>query len=103
MIDNKKAESQRLTASEARRIAGRSLDEKIDAILEAIRRAANEKKRVLATGWDHKEDEDLWIQGGYGRTDDWKTAVEILEDLGYKVTFFYEECQFVNMYTKVEW
>lgn len=92
-----------LTALEARQLAGPTLEEKIEALLEAIRVAATAKKRSIKTGWQHKQDDDLWIDGGYNNSPDWKTAKKVLEDLGYKVTFIYNANQFVDMYTLVEW
>lgn len=93
----------RMTADEARLIAGRSLDDKVDAILDAIRKAAQQKKRKLRAGWDYKDDCDLWITGGYAKTNDWKQVKSTLESLGYKVSFYYREAQFVDMYTLITW
>lgn len=98
-MENKKL----FSAAEAKELAGKTLDEKIDDILEAIKVAATERKRMLRTGWDYKADQDLWIHGGYGTTKEWEWARKKLTDLGYKVKFFYEEHQFVDMYTLIEW
>ena len=92
-----------LTAKEARELSGKTVEEKVESLLESIREKAKTGARKIATGYSHKEDADLWISGGYSKTDDWKRAKGILEGLGYKVTFFYEERQFVDMYTLVEW
>lgn len=93
----------RLTADKAREIAGRTFDEKIDAILEKIEEVSKDHKRCLRTGWQYRDDKSLWIDGGYSGTDEWKQAKKTLEDLGYKVSFFYKEAQFVDMYTLIEW
>jgi hypothetical protein len=45
----------------------------------------------------------LWIRGGYNHTEDWKAARKILMDLGYTVEFYYNESQFVDMYTLIKW
>lgn len=92
-----------LTAEQARQIAGKIVQEKVESLLKAIEEAANAKKRRLRTGWDYKEDRDLWIDGGYNATKDWQEAVKILEGLGYKVKFYYKESQFVDMYILIEW
>ena len=93
-----------IDAKEARKIAGPTLDEKIESLGTTIEILAGAKKRKCRTGWDHKEDKDLWINGGYGQTDEWKLAKKKLESLGYKVSFYYSEgSQFVDMYTVVEW
>jgi len=58
----------------------------------------------LRTGWEYKEDQDLWIYGGYKPTKEWHKAKEILEHLGFKVTFYYSDGSMaVDMYTLVEW
>lgn len=92
-----------LTAQEARKLAGPTLDEKVESLLKSVEEKAKEGQRKLATGYSHKEDNDLWINGGYSRTDEWVKAKTMLENLGYKVSFFYEEHQLVDMYTLVEW
>lgn len=94
----------RLTAAEARELAGPTLDEKVDAILEAIKDAAKSEKRVLRAGWDYKTDNNLWIDGGYRETEEWKKAVAILQSLGYDVQFYYNEGSLaVDMYTVIKW
>lgn len=86
-------------------VAGPTVEEKVLAKVESILVSvkANASKRRLRAGYDHNADADLWINGGYSGTDEWKMAKSILEKLGYKVTFFYEERQFVDMYTVIEW
>lgn len=91
------------TAKEARQLSGKSVEEKVESLLEAVRIAANNKQRELRCGWSYKEDKDLWINGGYSKTTEWKQAKDILESLGFTVEFFYEDKQFVNMYTIIKW
>lgn len=93
----------RITASEARAMSGRTLDEKIDSLLVEIEKAAKNGKRELRTGYQHREDPDLWVNGGYSTSPEWQAAKEELQKLGYTVTFFYEERQFVDMYTIIKW
>tara|TARA_R110000803_G_scaffold98985_1_gene167051 strand:+ start:988 stop:1281 length:294 start_codon:yes stop_codon:yes gene_type:complete len=95
--------STRLTADKARELAGRTVEEAVDSILVSIEAKAKKKSRELKTGWEHKEDNELWERGGYATSEDWKEAKATLEGLGYTVTFFYEERQFVNMYTLITW
>ena len=92
-----------INAAEARKMAGPTLDEKIDALGETIKKQASKGHRQCKTGWTHQEDLSLWIDGGYDQSKDWKQAKQILEALGFQVSFFYEEKQFVNMYTLIEW
>lgn len=93
-----------ITASEAKRLAGLTVEEKVESLSNSIEKSAKEKKRCLRTGWDYKEDNDLWVNGGYSKTQEWWKAKEILENLGYKVSFYYSEgSQFVDMYTLIEW
>lgn len=87
----------KLTAVEARKLSGPSVDDHINEALESIRIAAIDKRRSAAL---HS---DFWVREGYSSTENWKAACKELEALGFKVSFFYEELQFVNMYTKVEW
>lgn len=90
-----------ITAEEARRLAGPTLQERVEAISDGIKKAAEEKRRRYVP--PVTLDPDLWVTGGYKQTQDWLNAKKRLESLGYKVSFFYEERQFVNMYTVIEW
>lgn len=86
----------KITAQEARKLAGPSVQERVNEVYMLIRSAAEKKKRsIMLHGW--------WADEGYGGTADYKQACKILEADGFKVSFFYEELQFVNMYTVVEW
>lgn len=87
----------KFTAEEARKLAGPSISDHVNEALDLIRLAAIDKRRVVGL---HS---NFWTHGGYSSTEDWKAACKELEALGFKVSFFYEELQFVNMYTKVEW
>ncbi|WP_109477655.1 hypothetical protein [Paraburkholderia sp. C35] len=91
----------RLTAAQARDIAGPTAEERLELrlgeALNAVREAAEKKKREIALRGD------FWTHGGYGQTADWIAACNALRNLGYEVDFFYEERQFVNMYTIVRW
>ena len=87
----------KFTAAEARALAGPSIDDHVQEALDSVRAAAIDKKHSTAL---HS---DFWTRGGYSRTEDWKAACKKLEELGFKVSFFYQELQFVHMYTVVEW
>jgi hypothetical protein len=93
--------AERLTAAQAREIAGPTAEERLemrlDEALNAVRAAAGNKQRQIALHGD------FWANGGYSQTADWKDACNALRKLGYEVDFFYEELQFVNMYTTVKW
>jgi|APFre7841882654_1041346.scaffolds.fasta_scaffold22016_4 hypothetical protein len=86
-----------IAASEARELSGPTPQERVDMIEPLIREAATAKKRKVVLH------DSFWVNEGYKGTSDYKNACKILEGLGYKVEFFYEERQFVNMYTIVEW
>lgn len=86
-----------ITAQEARVLVGPTPQERVDGLENLIRIAAGEKRRSLNLR------DDFWVNGGYAKTKDYQLACKILEGLGYKVKFFYEERQFVDMYTIVEW
>lgn len=87
----------KITAAEARNIAGPTVQEVVDAVYPLIKEQAELKRRKL-----HLHD-DFWTHGGYNRTKEWKEAVSLLEADGYKVSFYYMELQFVDLYTVVEW
>ena len=87
----------KITAAEAKSLAGLTIEERVDLVFDQIREAATKRKREL-----HLTD-DFWSRGGYSETPEWKKAKQLLTAEGFKVDFFYEEKQFVNMYTLVKW
>lgn len=86
----------RITAQEARELAGPTVQERVDAVYPLIQKAAEEKKREVHL-------HEWWADAGYGGTKDWKEACDLLRKDGYTVEFFYAEYQFVSMYTVVKW
>ena len=87
----------RITAQEARTLAGPTVQERVDEVYSLIREAATEKKRFVSLR------DNFWVNEGYSKTKGYQQDCMILEGDGYKVTFYYEERQFVDMYTIVEW
>jgi predicted TIM-barrel fold metal-dependent hydrolase len=87
----------KITAEEARKLSGPTIAERVDEVFELIRREAKPKVREL------RLHDDFWTNEGYRRTKDWMEAAEMLAKEGFTVEFFYEERQFVNMYTIVKW
>jgi limonene-1,2-epoxide hydrolase len=87
-----------ITASEARRMAGPTPKERVEAIMPLIEAAAKVKRERQVAIHD-----DFWVNEGYSQTPDYKEACTILKGLGYEVEFFYQERQFVDMYTIVKW
>ena len=87
----------KITAQEARELAGPTVSERVEEVYPKIREAAEKKRRRVALH------EDFWVNGGYRGTKEWKEACELLRKDGFIVKFFYEERQFVDMYTVVEW
>jgi len=86
-----------ITAAEARKMSGPLVEDYVLDACVAIRRAAENKQRsVRLTG-------DFWVHEGYNGTKDWCEARDKLKALGFTVDFFYEERQFVDMYTVVKW
>jgi hypothetical protein len=82
-----------ITASEARKLAGPTPQERVDMLEPAIREAATAKKRSITLFGD------FWAyNGGVGYAADHKRACEILEGIGYKVSSHY-----CNDHTIVEW
>ena len=86
----------KITAQEARNLAGPTAQERVNEVYPKIREAAEKGKRYVNL-------HDWWANAGYSKTNEYKQACMILEGDGYKVSFFYEERQFVDMYTVVEW
>jgi hypothetical protein len=86
----------RITAAEARKLAGPTVQERVDEVYVKIREAATEGKRWINL-------HDWWADEGFRGSVEYKQACKILEGDGFKVDFFYEERQFVAMYTTVEW
>lgn len=87
----------KITAEEARKLAGPTVQEFVDEVYPMIREAATMKNREV------KLQGDFWVYGGYKGTKEWLEAKSILEKDGFTVKFFYEERQFVDMYTIVKW
>lgn len=87
----------KITAQEARKLAGPTAQDYVNEVYPLIRAAATAHKRSLNLT------DDFWVNGGYSSSDPWKEAKKILESDGFIVRFFYEERQFVNMFTIVEW
>jgi G:T-mismatch repair DNA endonuclease (very short patch repair protein) len=86
-----------LTAKQARDLAGPTVEERIEDVLKDIEAAAKNKSRELHCH------QDFWVNEGYSGTENYKKAKKMLEDLGYKVEFYYECRQFVDMYTIIRW
>ena len=87
----------KFTAAEARVLAGPSVEDHVDDALILIKSAAEKKQRTTSLT------SSFWVSDGYSRTEKYKKACKQLEELGFKVDFFYQENQFVTMYTVVEW
>ena len=85
------------TAADARKLAGPTAQEEVDVIIPLIKEAAKKKERKLCLH------QDFWVNEAYSQTPKYKEAQKILESLGFKVEFYYEEKQFVNMFTIVKW
>lgn len=84
--------------------ATETVEGKVEKLFPVIEKLTKENKCRLRIGLDYKDDEDLWIIGGYMESEDWKTAKQILEGCGYTVSFYFNKCgQLFAMYTFIEW
>lgn len=97
-----------ITATEARQLASKlasnTVEEKVEKLSSTIEKLAKANKRRLRTEWDYDDNRDLWTTGGYETSEEWINAKKILENYGYKVSFYYDDRgQFVDMYTLIEW
>lgn len=86
----------KITAKQARDLAGPTIEEMIDDVYARIKAKAAEKKDRSLILHD-------WAYEGYGNTEKYKALKKELEGAGFEVEFFYEERQFVNMYVIIEW
>jgi hypothetical protein len=87
----------KFTAKEAQKFVVVTAEEEVADIESLIEKAARENKREVRLL------NNFWVNEGYVGTEKYKAACKILEENGYTVEFFYEEKQFVNMYTVVKW
>lgn len=87
----------KFNAAAARELSGPTIEEQVDQALIQIKDAASKKYRQTNLV------SNLWVNGGYSKTEDYKKACKMLTDLGFTVEFFYEERQFVSMFTVVKW
>lgn len=89
------------TAAMARKVSGVTQKAKVNEALkyafETIKAAAEKKQTEVNLV------NDFWCAEAYSSTSAYREAVLKLEQLGYTVSFFYEERQFVNMFTVVKW
>jgi hypothetical protein len=92
-----------ITAEQARAIMPRTLEVKLEDIGNRIEELAKEGKNRLRGGYDYDKDKDLWISGGYSNSEEYLKAKQYLENLGFKVSFYYMELQLVDMYVLIEW
>lgn len=93
-----------ITAAEARKLAGPTIEEKVQALLVKVEELAKQGKRQLRGGYDYDADSDIWVMGGYEGTPDWQKAKKILEGLGYKVEFYYNDSSMAaDLYTIIKW
>ena len=87
-----------ISAQEARKLAGPSVQDRVDEIAPLIKKAAEAKKRSVALH------DSFWVHEGYNSTPEYVQATDMLKELGYKVSFYYKEHSIaVDMYTVVEW
>lgn len=87
-----------ITAEEARELAGPTIEEQLAPVFELIRQAATKKKREL------RLHSDLWTNGAYTGSPEFKEAKKLLQDQGFVVDFYYNDGgQFADLYTIVKW
>jgi hypothetical protein len=87
----------KITAAEARQLAGPTPQEHVDAVYALIRAAAEKGQRSMSIGTG------FWAHEGYSGTQAYKQACDILRADGFGVEFYYREMQFVDMGTEITW
>lgn len=74
----------RITAAEAKALAGGNLDDKVDAICDTIRTLATANQRICRAPGDHAADVNLWNDN---LNPNWSRARDMLTTLGFDVKF----------------
>jgi hypothetical protein len=94
-----------ITANQAKKLMPVDIKNQVYDLSKHIEKAARKGRSKLKVGaWEYKDNKQLWINGGYDKSKEWKEAKKILEELGFIVTFHYD-CggMAVDMYTIVGW
>jgi hypothetical protein len=86
-----------ITAQEARTLAGKTIEELGLDCDPHIRKAAEAKKREVT--FYHGELEN----DAYSRTPRWNDFVAYMKELGFEVSLYYQESQFVDMRITIKW
>ena len=86
-----------ITAEQARQLATPEFEKCVERLYPHIKRLAEHGKRQLRVGIDSGDDLSFWSKGASLHSD-WISAKEILEQLGYTVSFKDEA-----YYTLIEW
>lgn len=91
----------KITATEARALAGMTIEEIVDLVFDQIRIAATAKQRKL------KLYGDFWADEGYLCTQKYLDATRILKDAGFQVEYSFDSYReprcTKTRYTVVKW
>jgi hypothetical protein len=88
----------KITAEEARKIAGLSVEEEVDIVFDLIREAATDKERSIKVMHNN-----LWATGGYAKSPHWVKACKILNEEGFKTDYYFSEDYSYVGFTIVSW
>lgn len=101
IINRRENKEMLITAKEARALSGPTVDEHLARLSKTIETAAREGKQFVII---RSEPYDRWLYNGNpsGNSIEGK-VITALTLAGYKVGFFYEERQFVDMGLKISW
>jgi hypothetical protein len=87
-----------ISADEAKKLAGPTPQDRVDMLEIQIKKAALEHKHSIDL---HGE---FWAREGYQGSEEYKQVKTLLQNLGYKVDFYYKEHSIaVDYYTIVSW
>lgn len=86
-----------ITAKEAIQIAGPTIPEMAEFFDPHIRNAAGQKQREVTVFHGSLEYE------AYSNTEYWKKFEQYMKNLGFDVSLFYKESQFVDMRITIKW
>lgn len=88
----------KITAEEARLLAGLTPEEEVDWVFDLIREAAHRKQRSIKLC-----NSNIWKTGGYSNSPEWLKACRLLEEMGFETEYYFSEDQASVSYTKVSW
>lgn len=89
-----------IKAQEARELATDYVQLYCDELEKLIRKAAEDKNFEVVV---RKNPYSEWLKNGHPEDKNARETIEILQKNGFRVSYFYEERQFVDTGLKISW